>query len=236
MFEPIKTQIYYLILISAVFTCSGNAKAELILSVDWDTTKAGVQHEVNVLNGEITADLVVELTGDTNIFGYNFSVRYDSQVLKWVSRDESMRPTGFVDDVDPAASAPEPEEEKMGDGFLKYRQLSLFNGINYDTELTSTQAPIGGGATLGRITFRVLEAPAAGSVLVRPGLFNTELVGDSAFDGFSGIIDGQEVRLPVSSIVLQPGSITAVPEPSSLLLLAFSALGFLGFKRRKVAQ
>ena len=221
----------------AAFASAEKANSELILSVDWDILTPGVQHEIDTVADTIDVHLVVELTGDTNIYAYNFSVRFNSEVFDFEERNQLPRPAGFEDSITQGTSDDfGPDAEQSGGGFFVYRTLGLFNGINYDSELSSNDAPVGAGAVLGRITFKVLKQPTPGTLLVSPGIFDNQLGGDGTFEGFAGLIGGIETRLPLSQIRFQSGSITAVPEPSSLVLFCGGSLGFLALRYRNVRR
>ncbi len=232
------------ILLAEPKTCS----AELILSIDWDPVTPGVQNTLSStseVNSNVRAAIVAELTGGTTLYYYRVSVRYDPERLAFVQRSETTRVSGFLASfTEPILdSDPGPLEPQSGDGFTIYRELQRFDGEEETGTgfLDATTASIGNGITLGVIDFTLLSTSGTGP-LIKPGLYESTtgpLGGlDVPLDTLTGNdgqigapLAGNAAPNPDTTLIIQVGTITAVPEPSSLLLLSLSACGLLTCER-----
>ena len=179
------------------------------------------------VGSQITASFVMQLDNSiTNpaipdVAIYNFSVQYDPTKLLFVSRTESafgLVPAD-VDSVNGTLLAGNPTII-ASPGF---NVLTRFDGTSFN----SFQASPFGPTTVGTAVFTVL-APLTGSpTAITPGLF------EPLFD-FASTNAGVDVT---SVIQFSGASVSAVPEPASLVLLAV-VVGGVGIariaKRRRV--
>jgi hypothetical protein len=194
------------------FGFTANAFGGLIISVDLDDAPL-LQTSREFSSGQtFTAGIFMEMTAPTTLGVYNFSVRYDTTELSYVSRTEFgfgllgesdtsngvNTTTGTIFRIDGAALGPAGQVTPLG----PVRVASL---------VFTTLSPTGGIADIDIIG----------------GLFQTD--DDLFFDNdFSNI---------TTQVVFQGASITAVPEPSSFALMAISVGAWAyGIRRRLVAR
>ncbi len=224
--------------------------AELILSIDWDPNTPGVQTTLNLnteVNSTVTASIIAELTGGSTLYLYRVSVRYDSERLEYLRRvpEEETRSPGMgasfsdiIPDSEPAPLAPQ-----SGDGFSTFREIQRFDGEEVTGQgfFDASSAGIGAGLVLGVIEFRLLSTSGHGP-LVKPGLYETAVDDDAGGEvridnltGNLGLIGGPlsptHAPNPDTTLIVQVGTLTAVPEPSSIFLVVFA--GFVVFFRRE---
>lgn len=204
----------FCVAVCGLFLCPA-VDAGVIISVDWNPSAAGIQSDVSVLAGSnVTADLVLELTGATTLSSYGFSLRFDTNELNFVSRTETP-PPGF-DEIDFS----NPITENAGSGFAPigdYGELLRFDGGAVGPGIA---AP--GQYIISSIMFTAVSPSGTLSdVDVLAGTFETLF--DDLFDadGDSLLLAG-EVQFHGGSVSLQSGS-TAVPEPSTFMLLLTGA-------------
>lgn len=225
-----------IVVISALLFEPELSNAELILSVDWDSQTPGVQTSLatTVNSGDVvSASIVAELTGGTTLYQYRFSVRYDSDRLHYRERFEP-RPSNplfvatfmnSIPDSEPGPQPPDTQPANSGDGFTHFRELWRFDGKEASGTdfLDSNTAGLGNGVVLGVVNFDVISTFGAGP-LVKPGLFEiSNEPGEVTVDNFTGndglIGDPRRPDNPNTRLIVQEGSITSVPEPSSVVLL-----------------
>jgi hypothetical protein len=198
----------------AFCTLNSQARAAIILSVDFDPLTPGIQSERGVATGEtFSADVVMNLTEASTLSAYQFSVQFDRNEIEFVSRSETA-PPGF--------------------GFFETDSSNvnnLANGLLYRFGADSGAGPVApaGPFVVASLTFRGL-APSGSptDIDVRPGKFETGL------DDF--LANGTFLPIPDSQLVFNGGSVTAsaaIPEPTSLgLALGCSVLASFVFRRR----
>lgn len=203
-----------IILVVACF--AKRADAGITVSIDWDDTLSnGIQSSISANEGQtVIATIVFEITAGSSISGYEMSTRFSTAGLQFVSRVDTgpanLIATGVATNNNPNAMASFPPLGNYGtNNQIQGQEPSGFN-----------PGPVAGPAfAVSAITFTVL--PGANGVVILPGLF------DTTFDRFQ---DNNLDRIPDGSIVFNGGSVTAVPEPSSIALLATPIL-FVGFRR-----
>jgi len=249
-----RSRLRNLLFFLAIIALPRVSQAELILSIDWDPVTPGVQTILGATaqSGDIvTASIVAELTGGTTLYAYRVSVRYDFDRLFFIARQE-LPPPGFIATHTPpiADSAPNPSVPRSGDGFGSFSELWRFDGEEETGSgfLTASSAGVGSGVVLGVINFELLSTSGSGP-LIKAGFYETpsgkDEPGEVRLDHLTGndgligapLTSGAPPN-PDTTLVVQFGSITAVPEPSSLLFIASIAiiglfrrwLGVLGFR------
>lgn len=144
-------------------------------------------------------DLDVLLSGVTDLYGYQFTLGFDSHVLQVVSISEG----GFL------ASG----GSTVGDTGVIDNAVGTV-GLVYNS-LVGAVPGVSGSGTLAHLRFQVLGQGVAALSF-----------GDVA------LLDSQIGDLKVQ---VQGLSVTAVPEPASLLLLGAGVLALLGLARRRPA-
>lgn len=195
--------------------------ADLLLAVDFDINQAGIQDTAIVdSNGKTTAWIVLYLSNDSDLYSYGFSVRYNSNRLILDSKDDTP-PSNVNGKIFDEVLTEDRSVSGSGGGFANYTEINRFDGkIRDKTDTLVITAPeISGGLVLAELKFTVIGT--GDDLLIMPGLFEPP---DQVFifDGFLGNI---------SNVTFQPGNISAVPEPSSLLLVAAGGLVWAGRKR-----
>ena len=184
------------------------------------------------VGSNVTANFLLEVTGDSTLYFYRFSVRYKYDTLGYVNRSEDSRPDGWG--VTEALLNEDESPDPVGQSSVSplagnFLELRRFDG---ESLADDDSKDIGAGFyKLGSVTYELLATPMAGELLILPGRF--EIVDDGAqvdddlVDTFlSEISPGVFGNVEVT---FQQG-IVAVPEPSSLLLLSLGASGMLGFR------
>ncbi|MBL8808638.1 MAG: PEP-CTERM sorting domain-containing protein [Planctomycetaceae bacterium] len=213
-------------LVACLFFLS-HAQSGVILSVDWNPGAAGIQSDILTSAGSnITANLVLQLTGTTTLSSYGFSLRFDTNELNFVSRAETP-PPGF-DEIDFS----NPFTENAGTGFAPigdYGELLRFDGGAVGPGIS---AP--GEFVIASLVFNAVAPGGTNTdVDVLAGTF--EPLFDDFFDsnGDSLLITG-DVQFAGGSVSLLSGP-AAVPEPGSFVLLSLGAAGaFLKWRRKRL--
>jgi len=201
------------------------ATAGVIISVDWDSTLAGIQSTIAAKPGDaVTANIIFEITGATAIGNYEMSTRFSSSGLTFVSRVDTGPASLPIVAVNPPSSV---NFNTQNTG-LSTPALGVYgvNGriaganLNPGTEPTSSTPPF----SVSTLNF-IVGADANGMVLT-PGIFN--LSRDAFFDN-------NFTEIPLNQFVFNSGSITAVPEPSAAALASFGllAIGVGGYRNRR---
>ena len=212
-----------------ILMSAGNQlRAGLVLAVDFDINATGIQNEAIVdSNGKTTAWLVLSLTGNTDLYAYQFSIRFNSDRLVLVSKDDTP-PTNVNGKSFRENLTIEKTQSGSDESFANYIEINYFDGEIPDPNnqnLAITRAEIPNGLVLGVLNFQVRGSGDA--LLILPGLYDkNDGPGDVDFpDAFQGN-DG-----PITGSFLG-GSIVAVPEPSSLLLVtAVAGVCCIGYLR-----
>ncbi len=191
-------------------------RAELFLGVDFDINQAGVQSNAIVdSNGKTTAYIVLYLSGSTNLYAYEFSVRYNSDRLTLDSKDDNP-PSVVNGKTFTESQTLDHSSFGSGGGFANYVEINRFDGkiVDPNDVLVIDQTDIPGGLVLGVLNFTVRGTGE--DLLIMPGLFEAKTNFDALpYDSFLGNI---------SSTRFEGGTITSVPEPSSMLFVAALAL------------
>ena len=225
-------------LVFYILMLAGNPlRAELFLAVDFDINAAGIQDKAIVdANGKTTAWLVLFLTGNTQLYAYQFSVRYNSDRLFLKDGDKDDTPPINVNGKSFKENLTN-DQTRIGanDGdFEHYIEINYFDGEidgpGYITPNDTTD-----GLVLGVLNFEVRGSGDA--FLIKPGVYDP-YEGQGAdfepFDVFFGRAGplGDDEPIPLSPNSFQGGSIVAVPEPSSLLLVtAVAGVCCIGYLR-----
>lgn len=185
----------------------------VVVHVDLDPGDMGMDimtSRAYAVGETVNVDFVLEVTEDTLLSTYVFSVFYDSTELSYVSRAETPGniPGGWSE-INPGSQG--------SDTNLLY----LFDALG-NTALSAAQ----GRFVVASATFTAI-APAGDmtDVDLQVGLYNTAVDGflNQAFD-----------PIPAGQLMFPGASITAVPEPSVLTLCLLSSLGCCAIRRRKL--
>jgi hypothetical protein len=187
-------------------------RSAIVLSVDMDLVTPGIQSNIEASPGAtVTAGLMIELTAPTSLAVYNFSVEFDRNELTFQSRSET-----------PDALTGLSELDATNGNNISTGQLFRFDGGTF----AATGGPTGpfGPVRVGQVAFLVsTPTGSATDIDVRPGRF--EPLFDTFFDNL-----GSEVTAQVTFV---GGSVTAIPEPTSLGLVAIGCtIMSLGWRRR----
>lgn len=185
-------------------------KSAIIVSVDMDSATPGIQNTIESAPGStITAGLFMELTGQTTIATYNFSVQYDTSELSLVSRAETPSALTGLTELD----ASNPNQTNNG-------LLLRFDGTTFGNGPAAPFGPV----RIGEVVFNALNPTGgAADIDITAGRF------EPAFDLFF-----ENNFNEVTNVTFVGGSVTtAIPEPSSILLL--SLVGTCGaiYRRRR---
>lgn len=205
-----------------ILLLAGNPlRAGLVLAVDFDINAPGIQNEAIVdANGKTTAWLVLYLTGNTDLYAYEFSVRYNTDRLTLDSKDDTP-PTNVNGKNFVEALTNDNSTSGSDQNFVNYVEINRFDGkIDDPSEtLVITAADTAGGLVLGVLNFTVRGD--GNDLLIMPGVYELFDPNDDVkpFDVFLGS-DGPISLSPGSFL---GGSIVAVPEPSSWLLVTVVA-------------
>lgn len=197
------------------------ASADLIIGTDMDLSveDGNIEVQREVMLGEVfDVGIVFKLTEPSSIFGYSFSVRYNSDVLEFVNRAESF-PPGFGKMI--VGDRPDVEfgtdDPTLGPG--NYGQLMAFEAGTLGDPIAAPWS-----FQVATLTFRAKALTTGDSLTVLPGSFDP-LGGDAFVNG----------EFEVQPFLSEGGAVTVVPEPSSLVLLGsvLSALvGLMIYRKR----
>lgn len=196
-----------LVAIAAVCSMAARSNADLILSVDLDSVTPGVQstNTVPLLVGDqITATIYLEMTSPSTLGIYEFGVQYGT-ALSLVGRSEPVWTAGWSSDADPT-NVNTPGFADRFDGFA--------NSANGQTTAVAA-SPV---ATL---TFQVV---GPGTTFITPGFFDPNFDFLIAANGDDVTANGINIGGNVN--------VAAVPEPSSMALLATAGIGGWVARRR----
>ncbi|MDX1929654.1 MAG: PEP-CTERM sorting domain-containing protein [Pirellulaceae bacterium] len=213
-----------------LLSVSSSLRADLFLAVDFDIATPGIQSNAILdSNGKTSAWLVLFLTGNTDLYAYQFSVRYNADRLTLDSKDDT--PPANVNGKTFAEALTNERSSTGSDGnFANYVEINRFDGkiVDPSNTLVITGADTVNGLVLGVLNFRVRGG--GDDLLVMPGVYEPFDPGDDVkpFDVFLG----NDGAIPVTIASFGGGSIVAVPEPSSLLLVA--AVGLAWIVRRRI--
>jgi hypothetical protein len=194
-----------------LLAAASHSRAEIIVDVDVNPAVAGVQNSIDLLVGQTApVDVYISFTAPTDaLFAYNFNTRFTPATLGYVAGSRTEFPLA----------------------------AGWFQSSSAKTELGNTIAQIDGttfGAQLSGIVPRTRVATfsfvtlATGAGTITPGNF------DGLFNVWLREGAAPNTNLDVSaSIVFNPSTIniSAVPEPSTLAMLALAS-GSVGIVRR----
>lgn len=231
------------------------SNADVIVRTDFDASTSVLDSNVSLvgmLNQTFTASIRLELTGDSRLAQYKFSVQFNSSALEYVSRSDlapiytsNPGPNGETETI-PWAPVTLDRPGASSNRVNHFDAQNLLPDFRVLPQLTASDTV--SVLTVATLTFKVINESASGA-LITPGLFSNpfddvQLDGIQA-DGFwyedeagnwTPHYDSDfDVRNNVArdkTLYFQGvTSITAVPEPSSALLLAIPVLGSLALKR-----
>ncbi len=187
------------------------ASAGIVLSVDLDPLTAGIQSSRAYGAGNtVQANFVLELTAPTRISAYNFSVRFDTSELAFVSRAEA-----------PGTIA--------GWSEIRLNSMGSSNGlqIEFDAQGPTLTGPQGPFVVASAIFTAVAPSGSAGELDIEVGPFNPT-------GGIDGFIDETFVTfVPNDQINYQSASVNVVPEPSSMMLGMFALVCCIAYRARR---
>jgi hypothetical protein len=228
--KRLQSKILSLAMLLLVSACEP-LRADLFLAVDFDLSTPGIQSDAIVdLNGKTTAWIVLSLTGNTDLYAYEYSVRYNADRLTLDSKDDTP-PANVNGKVFTEVVTTERSSSGTDSNFANYVEINRFDGkIVDDTDtLVITAADTVGGLVLGVLNFTVRGS--GDDLLIMPGVYelfdsNNDVMPFDVFLGSDGPI-------PVTTASFQGGRIVAVPEPSAFFLVA--TIGLVWLIRRRVA-
>jgi PEP-CTERM motif len=187
-------------------------RSAIVLRVDMDLDTPGIQPNLVGSEGStVTAGLFMELTGNTSVATFNYSVQFDTNELLFVSRSETPDVLTGLSELD----ASNPNNSPAG-------ILRRFDGGTF------ASGPVGpfGPVKIGQLVFTAI-APSGtlSDIDILPGRF--EPLFDSFFDnGFNEV---------TSQVTFFGGSFSpsVIPEPTSMgLVMVGCAIGAFGWRRR----
>ena len=214
MFSCLRGRRWYAastMMIMGMLAIAGPAPGEMIISIDLDRDKPGIQDHLEVAPGdEVKAGLVFEV-GPEGVSAYSVSVRFDTSELLLLDLPGSPGATNTPPQLLTAASDFIQLTVDDGSGLA---QLSSFDAISF-----------GGPADIifeaGVISFRA-DAPADGSTThdIQPGQFDVS---------FDGILDNADELV---TAIFEGASITLIPEPTTISCLLGASMLVLSGRRR----
>lgn len=200
------------------------ATADLMVSFDMDLGADGVQdHRTVMLGDEFSVGVMFTMSGNTSLAAYGFSARFNTDALDFLGRIETPPPPlAETDKSNPFRDYAGSNDPLLGPA--NYGELTRFDG------LTLFSGPSGPNVfQVATLTFKAVAVPQAGTSLhMISGMFEPGF--DGFFDNDFGDLGG--------SMTFHGGSLTVVPEPSSLVLIltALSVGGFALVRSRRHAH
>ena len=231
-----------LIAFSALLSLSELASGGVILYVHFGDTvvnnESDIRSSYDPGGSSLTANIYLQLTGGSTLYGYRFSVRFNNADLDYQTRKQ-FRPGNFesnskVEFENGGNPDPGPVSQSLLNPFAgNFLELRRFNGeVPFPDSFTET-----GFHKLATLNFAVRSGAALSPAapLVLPGEFdgmpfNPPLFpNDVRFDKFFSVDNSYA---PVFITVVGGSvSVSAVPEPASAVVVG--ALGVLALVRRK---
>lgn len=207
--------IKYLLFVFLFFCTPITGKADFIFAMDMDLTVGGIQSSRSVSAGaNFDAALILLLDGGSEVSGFSLGASFDPTVMQIQSVDVSGRPTDF-ENVNPVT-------------------VDNVNGIVRPFDGFSTSNLSAAETVLA--TFNISAASPLSNLM---GSFSPEFQ-QVGFDGVSeGAFPFDNAPLGVTpgdgGVFFQAGTlnVSAVPEPSTLLMVSLAGGAGLGFWRRQ---
>jgi hypothetical protein len=211
----------------AIFIVASNARADLMLSVVLNpsyTPTSGIAvpnsaRGVTATLGEtITARVFAQLTAPTSLATYVFTMEYDRNELSYVAGSRAETPSNLpgLSELDTTNAVNTAFNATSG-------RLFAIDGNTFGTGPTAPLGPV----QIATATFTASNPFGLldGSDFdIRVGAFNT---------GIDGIFDNSFTDLiQAGQVTFRSGSVAAVPESSSLILLTIVGLGLSRLRRR----
>lgn len=193
------------------------ANADVIFSIDMDTSVAGIQSSRVATSGDtFQAALVMQLTNGTRVAAFSLGVDFDKTELSASSVDFSGRPGGFGQ-VNTQTSLN--TSFFINNDFTPTSgRVRPFDALNLGGAIETNTTTI-----LGLITFTVLN----------PTADLNDITPSQQTSGIDDVLDGDTfLPIPLANISFISGSITAVPEPTTWLFGAV-LVGFGAKRLRK---
>ncbi len=188
--RPRTSSIYYVVLIALTCNLTTFAKAGLVISVDFNPMVDGIQNTLSVVQGEsFSANVVLEYDDLIGLDSYQFSLQFDDSAMTATAAFQ-FTPAGF--DSFPTALTID------GPNIFPFNAASGPFPFSGPTSI----APV----VIGTVTFN------AGMTL---GNFSLQPYEDGLLDGSFDNNGEQILNLDFNSGTV---TITAVPEPSSIVL------------------
>ena len=234
-----------LISFSALLCLSELAKGGVILYVHFGDTVVSSESDIRSSydpgGSSLTANIYLQLTGGSTLYGYRFSIRFNNADLDYQTREQfrpgNFEPNSSVEYENGSNPDPGPVSQSLLNPFAgNFLELRRFNGeVPFPNSFPLTLQPQTDFYKLATLTFAVRSGAtlSPGAPLVLPGEFdgmpsNPPLFpNDVRLDSFFSEDNG---NAPVF-ITVVGGSVSAVPEPASAVVLG--ALGVLALVRRK---
>lgn len=198
---------FRILLLSLLCIClAGGADGAVVVDIDLSTTDASV-------GTPISASLTIELEAGDSLSAYGFSLRFDTDEFD-VSNFTSTPPNNFF----PSPSGFDEDTGMIDPTVGKYGEITFVNGINLF------------GSVSGPSTFTV-GTFAITPTSVSPGGADIDFV-LGEFDPNDGFGDAGSAPF-TPTFGTASIQVTAVPEPSSMAVVAIMFAAVVGPRRRK---
>lgn len=199
---------FFLSVFVLAMSLATSARADVILSIDLDTTVAGIQNTRDFNPGQtFTAALVLQVTGTSRVAAFSVGMNFDRTELTATAVDTSGRAAGFGQ-VNTASI-----NQATG-------QVRPFDAISVGPVLENFTG------NLGLVTFTATSPLSDGANDIIAAFQTT---GDDILDGDTFLV------IPRPQIILNGATVnvSAVPEPTSLLFATvFAGIGIQRVRRR----
>jgi len=221
-------RIIFLTSLFTLLSCS-IVRAELVVDVSFGPVTDPIQSSgIFNVGDTVTANIFLQVDGlgfpvSTSLSAYNFSLRFDPTMLGFVNLSQIK--TTFAGLVSNSAII----NNVIVDPFNSARSiLTHFEGAS---STAGTGAfPSNGRGLVGSAQFTVLAPLAGGSTLITAGLFDNN--NDLFFNvGDQLIADGTVVPKINNGVSFNGATVSAVPEPTSMALVA--VIGLVGIAHRR---